>query len=779
MDRDRLSAALAGQYRVARELGKGGMSRVWLAEDRALGRQVVVKVLAHELAGGVSIDRFRREIQLAARLQHACIVPLLSAGDAGGIPYFTMPFVDGDSLRERIEHGRLAVPEAVRVTRDIAEALSYAHDHGIVHRDIKPENVLLTRHHALVTDFGVAKAVDAAIAAEAEGLLTGLGVTLGTPAYMAPEQAAADPEIDHRADLYSLGVVMFEMLTGKRPFADRAPAQLLAAHAIEQPAFATLHQSGVPRHLVDLVTSLLAKDPNDRPQSAEAVLQLLDSAGGSKRSSRSAWAADGAVRTKAVATALLLAAAAVGGLLFLNRPTGLPAAPLPTLAVLPLVNLGNNAGDEYLSDGLSDQLISALSKVDHLKVAARTSSFAFKGRNDDVRAIAARLGVSNVLGGSVQRAGNRLRVTVQLTSAATGFNVWSESYDREYTDVLAVQDEITWSIVAALKGRLTAHDSSVVRATVAANAAAYDSYLKALYQFNRRGRDGLTRAAQLFHESLQEDPTYAPAYAGLAMVHLITSNWLFATPRLAVDSARFYAQRAISLDPRSAEAQTALGGVLCQEFDFTACERTLRQAMELNPSYWVAPYALSFQISPFGRFNDAFALFNRARELDPLNPQIYAAISKAHYLQRTYDDGLRELEAVRDLPDAAVTYIWRSYFLRAKGEGERAVVEARRATELSGGSPNFQAEYARALLAAGQRDSSLVIIRSLERLSNRPSFGIAMYYANARDEQRTVAWLDSAYSDRSDWITMLVRAADFDPYRRNARVAALIKELGM
>ena len=370
--RDHLQTALTGAYVVEREIAGGGMSRVFVAEERALGRRVVVKVLSPELAAGVNVERFRREIQLTARLQHPHIVPILSAGEMDGLPFYTMPLVEGESLRVRlVRAGALPVALAVSILRDVARALDFAHEKGVVHRDIKPDNILLAGDSAAVSDFGIAKAIAASRLGDDEAL-TQLGMALGTPHYMAPEQIAADPAIDHRADLYSLGCVAYEMLAGETPFAGRAPTALFKAHLLEQPARITSKRADVPDTLEVVISRCLAKDPATRPPSARDVLALLD-------------------RTSAAVAESTTAA--------------IPVREALTIVVLPFVNLDADAEGEHFADGLTDEVITDLSMLKMLRVTSRQSAMRLKGSDKDVRTIARELGTRYVLTGGIRRAG--------------------------------------------------------------------------------------------------------------------------------------------------------------------------------------------------------------------------------------------------------------------------------------------------------------------------------------------------------------------------------------
>ena len=455
----RLQAALGSAYALQAELGGGGMSRVFVAEDLELGRKVVVKVLPPEMAAGVNAERFRREIQLAAQLQHPHIVPLLNAASRGDLAYYTMPLVEGESLRVRLtREGELPIPDAVRILRDVADALAYAHAHGVVHRDIKPDNVLISGHHAVVTDFGVAKAVSAASGASS---LTSLGMALGTPAYMAPEQAAAEPGVDHRADIYALGAVAYEILTGRPPFTAPSAQMVLAAQVTQTPAPVGAHRAAVPTALAELVMRCLEKRPADRWQSAEELRQLLDvlatPSGGTTPVAtrrRAAWGRRHAALW--IAGALALAAAAFLVVWWLR-----PVASRPTLVVLPFENVGAPA-DAYFADGLSEEITTRLARVSELQVVARNSALRFRESKLSAQDFGHELGADYVLDGTVRwehaAAGpNRVRVTPALIRVSNAQEVWGQSYDAALTDVFKLQSDISEQVVGALQVTLVRH----------------------------------------------------------------------------------------------------------------------------------------------------------------------------------------------------------------------------------------------------------------------------------------------------------------------------------
>jgi len=479
----RLQVALAERYRIEREIGRGGMATVYLAEDLKHRRPVALKVLSPNLAASLGTDRFLREIEIAARLAHPHILSLHDSGQADGLLYYVMPYVEGESLRGRlIRERQLPLDDALRISREVADALDYAHGRDVVHRDIKPENILFQAGHAVVSDFGIARAIRVAGVKR----FTGSGIAVGTPGYMSPEQAAGVEQLDGRSDLYSLACVLYEMLAGDPPFTGWSAQAILARQAVEPvPRLRTVRDT-VPEWLEQVVTKALARAPADR----------------------FATAGD------------FIAALAKHGPLAVTAPAPTLVQPLPaaanSIAVLPFVNMSAEPENEYFSDGITEEIINALSAVGSLRVASRTSSFSFKGATQDIRAIAERLQVSAVLEGSVRRADTKLRVTAQLISAADGFHLWSATYEREMKDVFAIQDEIARAIVNALKVKLTSEPRLALVEPHTDNVEAYALYLKARYFWRRKSASGLKKGIEYFEQAIALDPRYSLAYAGLA-----------------------------------------------------------------------------------------------------------------------------------------------------------------------------------------------------------------------------------------------------------------------
>src|SRR5437763_5253683 len=580
---------LADRYTIERELGRGGMATVYLAQDRKHHRQVAIKVLKPELAAALGPERFLREIDTAARLNHPHILPLHDSGEAEELLFYVMPYVEGESLRDRLSREKqLPLGDALQIAREVADALSYAHSHDVVHRDIKPENILFEAGHAVVTDFGIARAITAAGGEK----LTGTGIAVGTPAYMSPEQAAASARVDERSDIYSLGCVLYEMLAGEPPFTGPSAESIVRQHLAAAPPQVSAMRAAVPPAIEQAIERALVKTPADRFATAAEFVEALAAPAprvraAGRRTSRLAAGAGLA--------ATLLAAAA--GLFVLSRPHGTPALAGGTgrsIAVLPFVNVSGAPQEEYLSDGISEELINALSKLPRLQVVARPSSFAFKGKNEDVRQIGQALQVATVLGGSVRRDANRLRVTAQLTDARNGYNLWSETYDREMGDVFAVEDEISHAIMRALQVHLVSGDSLTLFRRPTHDVEAYELYLKGRYFYNKRGFGPVQQALAYFQQALAHDSTYALVYAGIADAYFTLTGWSYLLPREGMPKARAAALKALALEPTLAEAHASLGDQLCfYDWDWPAAEREFRRAIELNAALANAHYFYS------------------------------------------------------------------------------------------------------------------------------------------------------------------------------------------
>ena len=643
---DDLRNALGSSYSIERELGGGGMSRVFVGDEVALGRKVVVKVLAPELAAGVSAERFQREIKLAAQLQHPNIVPVLTTGVAAGLPYYTMPFVDGLSLRQRLERNSgVPIVEAIAVLKDVARALAYAHDHGIVHRDIKPENILLHDEAAVVTDFGIAKALSAARTDAPGGTLTQAGASLGTPAYMAPEQISADPSVDHRADIYSFGCVAYELLTGAAPFSHRLPHQLYAAHITEKPASLNDRRPDCPDSVSALVMKCLEKDPANRPQSARDLLRGLEAGQTYSTPIPSA----GPSVSRPPRRGRLIVVSAIAGIAVFSAIAAYATrakskADIHSLAVLPFSNIGGDTANVYFAQGMSDEITTQLARVPGLTLASRSA--VARLRDADAAQIGQALNVGGVIDGTVRRLGGRIKLTAQLTDASSGKILWAESYEEQAQDVFAVEDGMAKAIVSALKLRVNANDgkaAGVTKAQGTSDLAAYDLYLRANYLLARRGQ-GLFSALKLFEQATDKDPNFARAYAGYAMAASLLPAYSKTPADSIVPLGLKAAKHAVEIDPNLAEAHLGMANLLMFDLAWDGARKEYQRALDIEPMNASAHQWLGDLMYIIGKPREGLRDMRRAAELDPSSPIAHTDLAYALLVTRQYDAARTEID---------------------------------------------------------------------------------------------------------------------------------------
>ncbi|HEY0242108.1 MAG TPA: protein kinase [Gemmatimonadaceae bacterium] len=591
---DRLRAALSQSYSIDRELGKGGMATVYLAQDVKHDRVVALKVLHPDLAASLGPDRFLREIKLAARLNHPHILPLFDSGQADAFLFYVMPYVEGESLRERLDREQqLSIEEAVHHGKAIASALDYAHRQGIVHRDIKPENVMLYEGEAMVMDFGIAKAVSAA----GSETLTQTGMMVGTPAYVSPEQAAGETNLDGKSDQYSLACVVYEMLTGERPFSGATPQAIMAKRFSESPRPLRALRGAVPESVEKSVMRAMSTDAAGRYSTTAQFGQAL---------------ASGNITTPTNTQAIPVAAVSAA----------------KSVAVLPFANLSADPDSEYFTDGMADEIINALSKIQALRVASRTSSFAFKGKSEDIGEIGKKLKVSTVLEGSMRKMGNKLRITAQLINAADGYQLWSERYDREVEDVFAIQDDISQAIVKALRVILSEGEKKQIEKARAVDVKAYDYYLRGRQYSHQFRRKSLEFARQMFNRAIEIDPDYARAYAGVADACSLLYTY-FDARESNLRQADAASRKAIDLEPELAEAHVARAIALSVGNRLEEAEAEFETAIKLDPKLFEAVYWYGRARRTQGQYEEAVKLFERAAALRPEDYQVPGFLATA------------------------------------------------------------------------------------------------------------------------------------------------------
>lgn len=748
---DRLQEALAGLYTIERELGHGGMATVYLAEDVKHRRPVAVKVLSPQLAAGLGTERFLGEIQIAARLTHPHILPLHDSGEAAGLPYYVMPYVEGESLRGRLLHDRqLPIEDALRITREVGDALEYAHHRDIVHRDIKPENILFQTGHAVVSDFGIARAINVA----GKGRMTGTGIAVGTPGYMSPEQAGGDDELDGRSDVYSLGCVLFEMLAGGPPFTGWSAQAILARQVLEPVPRLRTFRGTVPEWLEQAVTRALANAPVDRFDGAAEFV--------------------GALSSPASVTVVDLA------------PTRAQTAPAPehSIAVLPFLNLSADPELGYFCDGMAEEILNALSAIPSLRVASRTSSFTFKGASEDIRAIGEKLRVRTVLEGSVRRADTKLRVTVQLINAADGFHLWSHTYDREMKDVFAVQDEIARAIVNALKVNLERESGAVLVEPHTDNLEAYALYMKARYLWRRKSVGALQKGIEYFEQAIALDPCYSLAYAGLADSYVTLGYWNYLPPKQVFPRARAAAESALGIDDRLAEAHTSRACVsLLYDWDWPRAEQEFLRAIQLKDSYSTAHFWYACYLWSMGRVAESVDQASRAQALAQLSPVVNANLGWALYFERRYDEAITQCRNALDLDThALMTYTVLGQAYAAASQYDDAISALENAVSFSGGAPFTSAALGYACGKGGKREEARKILHDLQDRSTAgyvSPFCVALVHMGLGDKDQALECLDRAYDERSHWLVYAKSWPLLDDLRSDTRFAALLGKVGL
>jgi len=680
----RLRDALSGAYSIDRELGRGGMATVYLAQDAKHDRVVALKVLHPDLAASLGPDRFLREIKLAARLNHPHILPLFDSGSADGMLYYVMPYVEGESLRERLDREqKLPIDEAVRLAQGIASALDYAHRQGIVHRDIKPENVMLYENMPMVMDFGIAKAVSAA----GNETLTQTGMMVGTPAYVSPEQAAGEINLDGKSDQYSLACMLYEMIAGERPFNGSSPQSIMAKRFSETPKRLQEIRSTVPASVDWAVSKAMATESSER-----------------------------------FATSAIFSQALVSGTMSTPTDTNtLPKASISqakSVAVLPFANMSADPENEYFADGMAEEIINALSKIQGLRVASRTSSFAFKGKNEDIGEIGRKLKVSTVLEGGVRKLGNRLRITCELVNVADGYHLWSERYDREIEDIFVIQDDISQAIVKALRVILTEGEKKAIESKPhSTNIQAYDYYLRGRQFIHQLRRRSLEYARQMFNKAIEIDPNYALAYTGVADASSLLYQY-FDARDFNLRQADKASKKALELDPNLAEAHVSRGIVGSLTHRFDEAEDAFLKALKLEPKLFEASYWYGMGLMSEGRFEDAIKMFERSSVLRPEDyqsthfmGQAYKALGNREQSAEQMRHGLKLMESSLELnPDDARAANLAAGVYGSLGESELAIKYGERSLAIDPEDPMLLYNVACMYSSLGRIDQAIACL---------------------------------------------------------------------
>ncbi len=734
-------------YRVLEKLGEGGMGVVYKAQDTRLDRIVALKFLAPHVVGGDEEQiRLTLEAKSAAALNHPNICTIYEIDKAEGRTFIAMECIEGQSLKGKIASGPLELDEAMDFAIQVAGGLEEAHAKGVIHRDIKPANIMITpAGRVKIMDFGLAKSLG-------RTLLTQTGTTIGTVAYMSPEQARA-AEVDARTDIWSLGAVLYEMVTGERPFRSDYEQAVIYQILNETPKPVTNLRPDAPLELARIVGKALARKPGERYGRAEDFKKDLESF---KRSWRSG------VSGREVAS----------------------EEAKPSIAVLPFRNLSSERDQEYFCEGIAEELINALVKLEGLRVAARTSAFKFKDRDSDVKKVGAELDVKTVLEGSVRKSGDRLRVTAQLINVEDGFHLWSEKYDRKLEDIFAIQDEISLAIVDKLKIRLFGGERRDLVKRHTADQEAHNLYLKGRYFWNRRLEGGLKTAMDHFRQAIEKDPGYALAWVGVADTYNITGFFGYAPPKETFPKGIEAAKRALEIDPTLGEAHASLAWARTfYEWDWSQAEKEFKRAIELNPNYASVHEWYGIYLWAMGRFDEAIAETELARDLDPLSPIINAVVGVAYYFARRYEESIanhhKTLELVPDFLLAS-TYMVLAYAHNDMCENAVKTISRVEASALEHAYALGYFGYAYG--ACGQEEDALRLLDILNELA-KERYVSPMHQANVlqglgrMDEAFDL--LEKACVERNPMLVFTKTGPFFDPLLSDARRKELLRKIGL
>jgi TolB-like protein/Tfp pilus assembly protein PilF len=782
------AGARLGPYEVLAPLGAGGMGEVYRALDTRLDREVAVKVLPGRLAENPSaLSRFEREAKALAALSHPNVLTILDFGREGSVTYTVTELLQGENLRMRLLRVHMSWREAAELGSEVAEGLAAAHSRGIVHRDLKPENIFLPESGSpKILDFGLARrevSLDPAEHRRDRGQTqTEPGVLMGTVGYMSPEQVSG-MAADARSDIFSLGCILHEMVTGSRPFSGRTSAETLAAILRDEPAEPRRSNRPVPAELVGLIHHCLEKEPADRFQTArdlafalKAILAGVPAAVPIAMPSR---------RKRAVAIAAAGATFVLGAVLLVvtgHVPGG--AGAVHSVAVLPLQNLSGDPTQDYFVDGMTEELIANLAKVENLRVISRTSVMQYKGAKKPLREIAIELNVDSVVEGSVLRSGERVRITVQLVKAATGQNLWAESYEKDLSDVLAAQAEAARAIVGEIKVRLTPEEGKRLAKVRPVDPEAYDAYLKGRFYWSKFTGEDYQTAIEFFQKAIDKDPTYAPAYAGLAHTYRALAWEGLIPPGEGMPRAEAAARKAQALDDTLAEVHFAIGMNRLARWDYATCLDELRKALASSPHDAVIRRFYSQALSRMGRWEEAIAEGKHAQELDPLSVETNRGLGSIFYWAGRNDEAIRQFKKTIELdPKDARLHDHLAEVYSRKGVYPEAIAERQEYLSLSGDEEAAQ-ELGRDFASSGYHVAmkalyrkTLAFMEEAAKYAYVSSIHFAVLHAQLGQNDEAFAWLVKAFEERQPWLGQLQFDPQFEPLRSDPRFSDLIRRI--
>ena len=749
-------STFAGRYQIIEELGKGGMGKVYRVIDKRLNEEVALKLIKPEIASDKKIvERFGNELKLARKIVHKNIARMFDLNEEKDTHYITMEYVRGEDLKRLIRKiGQLSAGQAIPIAKQVCEGLAEAHRLGVVHRDLKPQNIMVDEEgNARIMDFGIARSL------KARGI-TGAGVIIGTPEYMSPEQVEGK-EVDKHSDIYSLGVILYEMVTGQVPFKGETAFSIAFKHKSEIPKDPKEFNAQIPEDLSRVILRCMEKDEEKRYQTVEVLFSELSKI------------------EKGIPTAEKIIAKEKPETETING-----AEWENSIAVLPFADLSPHKDQEYFCDGMAEELINALTKIEKLQVASRTSAFQFKEKGYDIHEIGKKLKVKSVLEGSVRKAGNRLRITAQLINVEDGYHLWSEKYDRDLEDIFAIQDEISLAIIDKLKVKLLREEKAKLIKRHTDNLEAYNLYLKGLYFWNRRHEGDLKRAIDYFQQAIKKDPLYAFPYIGIADTFNLLGHFGFLPPGEAFPKAKAAAKKALEIDDTLGEAHTSLGWISTMyDWDWLSAENEYKLAIKLNPNYATAHEWYALFLAGMERFDEAIAEMKRAQALDPLSLMINAVAGVAFYFARQYDKAIEQYQKTIEMnPSFSFAHLWLGMAYLEKAKYEEAVASLQKGAA-AGGDMTYALGYlGMGYGLSGQKDEAIKILDKLKKISKEkyvsPSH-IGFIYFGLGEKSQFFKYFNKACSEREPQCFYSKAIPHFDGLRSDPRFKALLKKMNL
>ncbi len=768
-------------YKILEKLGEGGMGVVYKAHDTKLDRDVALKFLPPNLtASSEELTRFEQEARAISALNHPNIATIHDVDEFNGQRYLVLEYIPGGTLKSKLkqlksEDEEFSISEVLEYGIQMAEALAHAHRHQIIHRDVKTDNMMLTEEGKVkLTDFGLAKL-------RGDIHLTKTGSTVGTAAYMSPEQIRGE-EVDQRSDIFSFGIVLYEIVTSHLPFRGEFEAALSYSILNENPPSIKSLRQNIPQALEQIINRCLEKDKTKRYQNVDEIVKELKNV--ERDLSRSPRRSeDRSTKKLWIVAATVIILVALNIYLFYHKFDS-TSANRRSIAVLPFKNMSDSKEDEYFADGLTEDIITQLSKISGIdKVIARTSVMQYKGINKSIRDVGKELNVATILEGSVRRAGNQIRIVAQLIDVNSEGHIWADTYDKELTQVFAIQSDVAQQIAAVLRAKLSPSEKGRIEKKQTENTEAYQLYLKGRFYWNKRRLDDINTSIDCFKQAIDKDPDYALAYAGLASAYVVMPSYGL-SPGEMYTNARNTAMKALEIDSTLAEAHTVLGEIAQDRYyDWEGAEKHFRRAIELDPGYPTAHQWYSILLYNLGRFNEALSEAKRAQELDPLSLVINLNLGDVLYIMRRYDKAIEQYKNTIALDE---TFPWAHSGLgniyEVQGKFNEAIAEYDKAKTLGGGIPYALAPQGWIYAKAGRKADALHVLKELLLIDQQGiniSYGIAFLYYELGEKDKAFKWLDKSYQNREVWLLLLGVDPLLDDIRSDPRGIALLKKMGL